>query len=83
MRCGMKKVLMVLLSVISVSSFAGVRAHNPANTRMGASLNQTQQHVFAQKFLKATTVNSATSAALTTARVTKIAKRSITTSLVG
>ncbi|MDP1604098.1 MAG: hypothetical protein Q8M03_12625 [Legionella sp.] len=79
----MKKVLIVLLSVISVASFAGNRAPQTVNAHLESSPNQIQQQVFAQKFLKATTVKSATSAAITMARVNKIAISSVNTPLVG
>lgn len=79
----MNKVLIVLLSVVSVASFAGNRVTQAVNARVESTPNQIQQQVFATKFLKATTVNSATSAAVTMARVNKIAISSINTTLVG
>ena len=82
MRYGMKKSLVVLLSVLSASSFAGDRLLNTVHARLETSPVQAHQQVLAQKFINKTTVLSATSAAITTARVTKIAKHSIATSLV-
>jgi hypothetical protein len=65
----MKKTLLVLMSVISVASIAS----NTANT-VQVSVNSSSKKILEQKFLLATTVNSAKNSAVTTQHVAQIAK---------